>query len=208
MNKEMNINIEGTKYSVDCYGEIGEVSLPDLSGEDWRDKADETLSGGLESVHGYKVADGEKPIWLTAWCDQGSILFVFLGEETPSDHVWEAAQNQGYCEPLEYLASFEINPLEEHLESIPADAEEIEGETYRVWVEPQYYEGTCNAPVPHFARDGEYGDGDVLEFDSLEAARDYVHEYYNEPSGYDGIPACNCLSHGQYAADVLTVVRD
>lgn len=50
-------------------------------------------------------------------------------------------------------------------------------------------------------------DGDVLVFDSVDEARKYVGAYYHEPSGYDGVPACNVLVHGQAAADTLTIVE-
>jgi len=74
----------------------------------------------------------------------------------------------------------------------------------RVWREPNYHIGTYGAPTPHFATDESR---DIIEFATRAEAEDYVYDYYNAPSQYDGIPACNVLSHGQAGADGLVIVR-
>lgn len=74
----------------------------------------------------------------------------------------------------------------------------------RVWRKPNYYQGTCGAPQPDYARDEQYI---IREFDGYAAAAAYVNEYYSAPSGYDGIPECNVLAHGQAGADTLTIVE-
>jgi len=76
----------------------------------------------------------------------------------------------------------------------------------RIWVEPNYLPGTCGAPKSGWVCVDDDG-GDIKVFDTRAAAQDYVEEYYNAPSCYTSIKACNVFSHGQYAADTLTIVE-
>ncbi len=73
----------------------------------------------------------------------------------------------------------------------------------RIWREPQYYEGTCNAPAEGWLLDD---DGRPREYDSVTEAQAARAAYYEPSTAYEGVRDCNVLSHGQYAADKLTVV--
>lgn len=74
---------------------------------------------------------------------------------------------------------------------------------FAIWVQPNWYAG-AGAPEPHYERD-EWGE--VLLFETYEEAEAYVRAYYEEPSEYEGIPACRVLAHGQAGADTLSIVK-
>lgn len=103
----------------------------------------------------------------------------------------------GYVCAEDFRGSFGIDPG-----LVPATGEH-EG-PFVVWCEPNYYDGTFNAPSPSLDKDEE---GDVIVFASYEEAAEYVAAYYNAPSRYEGIPACNVLAHGQAGTDSLTICK-
>lgn len=173
------------------------VTLPDLSGRDWMDDADETHQqpNGVESVYEYGL-DGGLALYIHT--DQGCPVSADI---RPAGDIaaYLADCERGDLDAAEWLASWGHNGLSALTE---ADADRTE--PCRVWCEPQYYAGTCGAPAPGYVRDEA---GEIREWPTAADAQDYVDEYYNAPSGYDGIRACNVLSHGQAAADELTIVE-
>ena len=194
---ERSIIIADQTYVVEADSHI--PSLPDLSGDDWRDLADDRQSNGLESCYRYALADG---LSLYIDVDQGDITAVQVSAEPMLAHMreWWHAVACGEVEEAEWLVEWGMGGLA---------VLDVAGEDYngpcRVWHEPCYYQGTCNAPREHFAR--EDGTDDIRDFATRAEAQSYVDEYYNAPSKYDGIPACNVLSHGQAGADTLTIVK-
>jgi len=194
---ERNIIIADQTYVVEADGYI--PSLPDLSGDDWRDQADEALDNGIETCYRYALTDG---LNLYIDVEQGDIVGVQVSAEPMLAHMreWWHAMACGDAEEAEWLAVLGFSGLD-----VLETADEDYNGPCRVWHEPCYYQGTCNAPPDHFAR--VEGTDDIREFVTREAAQSYVDEYYNAPSKYDGIPACNVLSHGQAGADKLTIVK-
>jgi hypothetical protein len=146
----------------------------------------------VDSAHGGVVSAG---------VDGGSIADRLLDwdhDDVPETAEWMAAW--GYS-GLAYL--------EEAKEGYDAPC--------RVWCEPNYYPGTYGAPDPHFIRtyanrrddDVQFVpyDEDIREFVTYAEAEAYVDEYYDAPSGYDGIATCCVLSHGQAGPNSLTIVK-
>lgn len=143
--------------------------------------------------------------WKLAYTDCQGYERCEITQESAYDiiRMWDP----GDSDPDEFLVSFGLDPHWEEAE------EGYEGEC-KVWHKPNYYPGTCNAPQPGYARFpfGEWGErneneGEIIVFDTYAAAKEYVDNYYDEPSTYKGIPACNVLSHGQAGPDNLTIVK-
>lgn len=140
----------------------------------------------IDWAHGGVVSGG---------VDDGDIRGRLRGwnhDDVPEEAEWMAAWGYG---GLAYLEK--------------AD-EAFEGPC-RVWCEPNYYVGTYAAPLPHFVRADEADEGcfdeSIREFSTYAEASEYVDEYYNAPSAYDGIAACSVLAHGQAGPDSLTIVK-
>lgn len=111
-----------------------------------------------------------------------------------------AINADGWIMP-EVFAAYGYDPVRAGI--LTAAPEDYAGEC-AIWDVPQYYAGTYNAPQPAFWRSD---DPDTVQvYPTRAKAQSAVDDYYNAPSGYDGIRACNVLSHGQAGADVLTVV--
>ncbi len=169
--------------------------LPEL-GEDWPYEADDHASNDRDDIYIWHLA-GDAQLEVTVmegvpdWAEVGprrDIADILREWDIPDD-----------CASLgEWLSRWGLDGLQAET---PVE-EGYEGPC-AVWCEPNYYEGTYGAPTAGRARDDH---GDPLEFPSYAEAAAYVANYYNEPSPYDGIRACDVLAHGQYAADTLTIV--
>ena len=199
---------ETTQQTIDVGGRMVNLSvdsdlpaglaLPDLSDEMWRYRATETHDNDVDGIHSWKIGK----LWLHIYTDQG---YPESAEISDQDHMAYLAE---ICDDMaqwvdqdrsEVMAGFDIDfPT-----FLTEAAAEFDGEC-RVWHMPNYYSGHYNRPMPAFARD----DNDqIITFANRAAAEQYVSDYYSEPSCYDGIPACNVLSHGQAASDDLKIVE-
>lgn len=189
------INIDGQEKDIDVENNIDltGLTLPDLSESDWRYGADDCFESGNSNVYQWNLSE---IVRLYVDVDQGYVVGVVATKETIGQHLLDWDYD---CDTAEWLSSWGLDGAEI---LSPADAD-FQG-ACRVWVEPNYYQGTYGAPVAGFARDEQ---GNILEFENGSKAAAYVSEYYNAPSGYDGIPACNVLSHGQAGADSLKIVQ-
>ncbi|MHB8996886.1 MAG: hypothetical protein ACYC63_16680 [Armatimonadota bacterium] len=156
-------------------------------------------------IYRWALADGRSLFVDLAY---GGVESAEVADATIRDIVlgWD---HDDYPETAEWLAAWGFNGLD----ILPVAEPGYDGPC-RVWCEPNYYIGTYGAPDPGFVRIDVDDDGychdnydNIREFETRAEAQAYVDEYYNAPSGYDGIPACNVLSHGQAGADGLTIVR-
>ena len=186
-----SIVVGGERVPLHRYAE-GAGELPDLSAEDWRQSAAECWEGGVDALYRWPLA--------------GAALYIYVDQGMPVGAEITTASAESYvlgldhgCDDAEMLAGWGLDGL-----SVLAEASAEHTGPCRVWREPQYYQGTCDAPAPGYARDD---DGEIIEWDSYAEAAEYVREYYEAPSGYDGIPACNVLAHGQSGPDTLTIVE-
>jgi len=205
----LTININGIEHPI--YNNTGstEIALPDLAEDDcWREHATEFVDNDIDSCYRYDLGNGNS---LYIDCEQGAPSCLSIDTDSMIEHLrdWWSNTNDGMVEFAEWLAGWGLDGL-----AVLTKANEGDEGPFRVWHEP-HYPGTCNAPQPGFAHkystDDEVVNPDqdegIWEFATYEQAAAYVHEYYNEPSTYDGIPQCNVLSHGQAGADRLTIVR-
>jgi len=176
----------------------------DLAGEIYGlgESCTDQWTNGMYDVYRWTLTDNDHPVYLYVDTEQGDVTSAELSRERIADHLanWEY---EG--ELAEWLAQWDINGLSA-LHVIEED-DEYDGPC-RVWHQSHYHDGYGTPSPAGFARqDDEFGEGDILEFASRAEAQAYVDEYYNEPSGYDGVAACNVLSHNQYACDTLTIVQ-
>lgn len=167
--------------------------LPDLSDEEWWRTATEEADNGIYTLRRWQLDESNS---LYVWSEQGHPYFTAIRQH---DMVTELRDCDYDCDLAEHLAGYGYDGKT----ALTVATDDYTGPC-RVWREPQYYHGTCNAPGDQFARDDN---GEILEFASKEDAQGYVDHYYSAPSGYDGILACNVLSHGQAGADILTIVQ-
>lgn len=166
-------------------------TAPDLSGDDWREQCEMIGSDGSDSY--YTVGN------LIIYTYEGEITTVEVLPPGVSPDDWIVANFCGDAEIAEYMAGLGFDGLNQLNEATP----EYDGPC-RIWCTSHYYPGTVNVPRSEFMRDE---DGEIAEYEDYAAAQAVVDEYYNAPSAYDGIPQCNVMSHGQYAADTLTIVE-
>jgi len=194
MSTDRKISVDGREINLTVW--VGEMpaALPDLSGEDWRDSANDSADNDIDSIYRFALADGR---WLDVESTQGCPIAaqVLESSESIASHVREWYHD---CDDAEWLSCWGLDPL------LDEPADDWDGPC-RVWCEPQYHAGTCGAPQPGFIR--EENSEAIREFATRAEAQAYIDEYYSAPSAYDGIKACNVLSHGQYAADKLTLVQ-
>jgi len=179
------------------------IIAPEYDGQCYS-MADDCWSDGLYSLYQYRLADGRY-----LYLDQDEIpMCLTISTDTPLSHLqdWDC----GDADPDEWLSEWGFAASD----ILVAVADDYDGPC-RVWHDPCYYSGHNNAPAGTWATDDSvsppedrYPDGDSLihVFASRAEAEAYVDRYKHEPSGYDGILACNVLSHGQYASDTLTIV--
>lgn len=189
--KKMELNIGGTILTI--YHKTL-PDLPDLSDRyNYWEKSDEEASNGMDSLYIYNLADG---LQLEVYTEQGHPTFASVVPRRP---IWMALAECYYETDLTtWLAEWGIDPG-----LTPADPKSTY-DNYRIWVTPNYYSGTCGAPISGWLLDD---DGNPIDYPSYQAAQDAVDEYYNAPSCYDGIPACNVLSHGQAGSDDMMIVE-
>jgi len=197
MMSTIKLNIGGEILNLEIGSEQPPV-LPDLSGDDWREIVGMEQFGTdhIYSLHQFPLPDGG---YLYIRTDQGLPFAAEIRDDEPIAIIrewWYYADSE--CEQAEWLQAFDISGLE----ALERADESYAGEC-RIWREPQYLPGTCNAPQPGFARDD---DGKILEFDTRDEAQQYCDHYYSAPSQYDGIRACMVMSHGQCGSDTLTIV--
>lgn len=187
------INVCGTVVKL-IGGELLEGrALPDLTaaGPDPTEQCD---ADGLATCSRYDLGDGlslfvgRGPGWQNAE----------VSRETTREHLlawyWD---DLGFEDKDEFLTVMGLEP------TLPEAGADYEGPC-RVWHQPCYYQGTYGAPVAQYARDEQDA---IILFPSYAEAAGYVAEYYSAPSGYEGIPACRVLSHGQAGPDTLTICR-
>ncbi len=199
----MSIEIDGEAFAIE-QGYAGQT-LPDLSEWYWRDSANHNYTDGMDSIIGFDLKDGET-LWID--CIQGSPNSVRISTEGILSLLQDWYSNQAYddIEYAEFLAGWGIDPLEALALAL---ADESWDGPCRIWCVPCYYPGTFNAPLPAFYRkhDEDGRTSEIVEFETYADAKAAYDEYYNAPSAYDGIPACNVLSHGQAGSDTLVIVR-
>lgn len=196
--------IQVGRYQVNTYDDLAGVALPDLSddaGTDWMDQAaDSATNHTSDGVYIYPIDDASQ---LEVWVEQSVPYlaqverFLRTAEEAIS-YGW-APGDEGHDSLGEYMTAYGFDGLVYETKA----AEDYEG-ACMIWSHPHYYAGTCNAPQPGRVRDDN---GNVKVFDTYSEARAYVDEYETAPSEYDGILACNVLSHGQYGSDTLTIIE-
>jgi len=209
MTTEQTITINGEEYEIANYTDAT-PALPDIDWAEWcGEGCTEVADNGIDACYRYDLGNG-----LSLYIDreQGAITAISISRDTMIEHMqeWWSNITDGSDEQAEWLAAWGLNALSTLVIAKPGD----EG-PFRVWCEPQYFPGTCNAPLPRYAHkwatDAECVTPDddlgIAEFDTYEQAQAYIDEYYSAPSRYDGIPACNVMSHGQAGPDRLSIVR-
>lgn len=193
----MPITIDG--YEVDCDDDVVDAVLAhsiDLESECWDEHADEEASNGTFRVLRWGLQ--ERSLYIDL--DQGVPDSAAVEECTMEQHITQWPWGEmGYASLSEWMAAWECDGLS-YEEPAPDD---YDGPCY-VWHAPNYYQGTFDAPLAGYARDSN---GEVIEFETRAKAQAYVDEYYSAPSQYEGIPACNVLTHGQAGPDELTIVK-
>jgi hypothetical protein len=196
---QQTIDVDDYILDLSVYSDLpAGMALPDLSGENWRDTATESHDNEVLAIHSWKIGE----LWLHIYTDQGYPKSAEIGTQNHMEFLAEICDNiAGDVDQdrAEIMAGFAID-FPTFLTEAAAD---FAGEC-RVWHMPNYYSGHNNPPLPSFARDE---DDLILTFGNRAAAEQYVSDYYSEPSCYDGIPACNVLSHGQAGADTLKIVE-
>ncbi len=188
---QTSINYRGHEVSLSI--EVaGIVALPDLSDRDSFLTADESHENGCYGVKQWNLSE---TVRLYVDTDDGYPVAATVTTDDIDDYVmrWD---HDG--EPAEWLAGWGFDALARLVEA----AEGYNGDC-RIWCEPCYYHGASGALKPGFVRDDQ---GEIMEFGSYAEADQYVQDYYGAPSSYNGILACNVLSHGQAGADDLTIV--
>jgi len=196
---KVTILVDGDPCQVAFYnGDPTDVMLPDLDDTLWRENATDCYSNGQSDIYRYDLGND---LALSIDVDCGEIMSLEVSTTSIEDLL---AQWDHPGRLSEWLSEWDLDGLM---------AEQVVDETYDgeclVWRAPQYYHGTYGAPKPGIDRvedaDGQDTNG-LLVFADYAAARAYVDDYYNAPSYYDGIPACNVLSHGQAGPDTLTII--
>jgi hypothetical protein len=188
--------------------EAAGVILPDLDTSDWRDGADESAQSHSDSWYAYHLPGS---LQLEIDVVQGYPEYAHIEERRDAEtalHEWwsNCSDGQAADVPLaEWLVQWDYtDPVAMGLLAVAQPG----AERVRIWREPHYYSGTCDAPSAGYDRvtldDGQPTD-EIWEGTYTEAQA-YVEEYMSAPSGYDGIPARNVLSHGQASSDTLTIV--
>lgn len=190
---KQTINV-GSQSAI-LYDDLTDLDLPDLSSIEDRaelieDFAAEWWGDGMYDV--YRLSVG-KNRWLYLFYDDGCLVSATI-EDSGIEEFLRSCE-WGDADVDEILAGFGLCDVQEASDDYTGPC--------RVWCQPNYYPGTYGAPQAGWVRDE---DGHILEFASREDAEKYVDDYYTAPSGYDGIRACNVLSHGQAGADTLTIV--
>lgn len=168
--------------------------LPVLTGDDTQ-PPDDQWTNGSDTVSVWHLGDG----WYlyADYCD-GQLSAARITRDDIAHHLtlW-AWEDQG-VDLAEWLTMWSLDGLQ------VCDKTAGPGDTCRIWCEPCYYEGTCDAPTAGYVRDQ---DNEEIWEGSYDQAQAWIDEYYDAPSSYDGILACNVLSHGQAGPDTLTIVR-
>lgn len=192
MQDTHTITIRGEAHELNVWVGSTPETLPDLSGEEYMDSADDAWANAHWDVYRWTLTDGR---YLYVFATQGEIESVTICDDDIEAYL-TTCEWYDHAECVEeWVASWGVKPT---LDEAPADWDG----PCRVWHQPHYYAGHANPPVAGYARD----DDAIREFADRAAAEAYVEEYYTAPSCYDGIPACNVLSHGQAGADTLTIV--
>lgn len=191
------LDVFGDPSEAALYGRIQQILDGSLrqNGEDWRDLADENADNDIDSCYRYDMGGGKH---LYIYCVQGYPELAEIDEGDMRNYLMQRWQDTTEGEdPDEWLAAWGYSPNDRQIAPRDYDG------PCRVWHEPQYYQGSYNAPVPHYARDDM---GGIIDFPTRADAQAYIDDYRSAPSGYDGIPACNIMAHGQAGADVLTII--
>ena len=194
----MDITIGGVALTIRQYGDPTEIPasvLEALASDDWRMEVEalpgaEHASNEIDSLHRIPLAGNDA---LVVYCEQGVPISVEIIDGTMEASVLDLDHD---IPDEELLVEWGLTP------DIAAAKPESNG-PFRVWRQPNYYSGTCGAPLARFDRHDETDE--IMEWDTHAEAQAYVDAYYTEPSVYDGIPQCNVLSHGQASSDTLTI---
>ena len=208
MSKTDTITIGNTGYYIGTYHlsiiEPTEPGLPDLA--DPECSPDEAIAADDNHEH-YSHGDGDAVYrwyiggdrWLTVDRADGDIASVDVTSDTIERHVLDWEHD---CPDAEWLAEWEVD----YEDAIDAVGDDFAGPCC-VWVDVSYYASTADRPTSHYLRVGEYdgcGDSRIREFDSRAAAAEYIESLRCYDA--DGRLQPECLNHGQYAADNLTIV--
>jgi len=204
METTQTIKIDGATHEL--YGDDLRAgsSLPDLSKVSVGDLCNSGIisdyaSNDVVTIWQCNIDRGRQFLYICA--ENGEVVLTTVSSYNFADFV--LSYGSDYCDDWDdlpgWLASMGLDPLETVL--CPAGPD-YDGPC-RIWCNPNYFASTINAPRADFVRDED----DPREFVSRAEAQAYVDKYYDEPSGYDGIKACNVLSHGQAGPDLLTIVE-
>jgi len=215
MKKSDTITIDGNEISI--YNDTDKpvavedipsvITSPDYDGQIY-DASDECWSNGPDGLYLYRMDDGRN-----LYVDVVQVIdCITITDDSPIGHLrdWYANISDDDDED-EWLSEWDL-AADDHLVAVPDD---YDGPC-RVWHAPCYYSTHNNRPTGYWARDddvtppdNEYVDpklSPIHVFVNRADAQDYINDYYTAPSGYDGIPACNVLSHGQAGSDTLIIV--
>lgn len=205
----MTINYDGKEIEVEV--EVADdlaatAVLPDLEYGGPVHDAD-IIDNGVYTIEVWPAGEG---LSLVIESEQGCIITCSLRETVTAAEVLECWDTDG-ADIYEWRAQWGVDP------QIEPVADDYDGPC-RVWHETHYYAGTCNAPIAGWRRKNRHSGYDdvvpgnpdedrtgILVWATRAAAQEYVDNYYNAPSAYDGIPQCNCLSHGQAGPDTLYI---
>jgi len=191
----METTIEIGNKTLKVYGADPDMVLPEIEDDMILENAVETASNGADDFAIYYLADDAHQ--LEIYLEQGYPSYAEINTRRPMrDVVLDCRYD---IDRPEWLSEWGLDP-----ELTEAD-ENSTASTFRIWVTPNYYEGTNNAPQAGWLKNEETGE--PIDFGNYAEAKKVVDEYYNEPSCYDGIPQSSVLSHGQAGSDDLIIVE-
>lgn len=181
-------------------GEVLDVCvLHEEEDDEWAEGADESRSNGAQTVYRFALPGAGSTVNLYIDTDQGIPTDASIESCDMPDHIeYLHSVCDSDLELAEWMQSWGYDGLDYATPALPDDPGEC-----AIWRERHYYAGTINAPMSGYDRDD---DGELIIYADYAAAKEAVDAYYGEPSGYNGIARCNVLSHGQAAADTLTII--
>ena len=200
---ETSIMIDGHKALI--YGHEGEA-LPDLNHRGWRYEADKCEASYNSAWYAYHLDDGKQLEISVAegYPEDAGIEPIRSGLEALKQWWWDQTPP---CDLEEWLVEWGYtDPVTAGI--VKKATPDYDG-VCRIWREPQYQSSCYDPPLAGYVRhedpSGEKTD-EIWEGTYAEAEA-YVNDYYDAPSGYDGIKACNVLAHGQISADRLMIIK-
>lgn len=135
-------------------------------------------------------------------------VFAHIGNHNRSIHLAESIEAflslwdcDNYGSPEGLLVAFGLSP------DLDAVADDYSGPC-KVWITYNYYMSQTNPPQNGWVRDGEYNDGPITIFASVEEAKQWISDCQEESRGYktESNPrGCYLLSNGEACPPDFTI---